>query len=914
MTERRRTREEIQRERQQQKRKSKKTKTPGSPIGKWVKRILLTIVLIGVLGFLGGAALFGYYVSKAPELDEELLKDPISSEFYDVNGELFATIGSQSRKYIKYEDIPEQMRDAIIATEDSRFFDHFGIDIWRLGGAVIANLKSGGYSQGASTITQQVVKNSFFTNEKKLERKAQEAWLAIQLERQYSKEEIFEMYFNKVLMSGRIYGFGTAAEEFYGKELSELSLGEAAQLAGMPQSPNSFNPYKNPERAEKRRNIVLSLMVQHDKITKAQASEAKAEDITASLLPEEQRVANSTTKYPAFLDVVLSELEKNGDSSLISEGIKVYTTLDPKAQTIVESTMNDDSNFPTEDIESGVAVVDTQTGELRAIGGGRNYTGEFNFNFAYDLQTRSPGSTIKPLIDYGPAIEYLKWSTGQRIVDEEMTYTGSKQVITNWDSKYLGTMSIREALYASRNIPAVKTFKEVGANRAKEFISNLGIKTDKLVESDAIGGGHVTLTPIQIAASYAAFGNNGTYNDATAISKIVYRDGKTSKSYKSEPKIAMSDYTAYMVTDILRDVLSNKNNSSAPRASISGVDIAGKTGTTNYSSDEFSKYNLKKGSVPDSWFTGYTTNYSISIWSGYSKRSDAISTWDERWLPQYLFKDIMSDLNDYNPASSFKQPKSVVSATVEIGSDPLRLASSSTPSNLRSTELFVRGTEPHEVAEEVHEEEQTLTAPSNLQATYNNVAQSVDLSWSPSSLSGSSDDESEASGPITYEVTMAAEGSAPTVVSVSSATAIQVPNITPGTTYKFTVTAISGDLKSSSTSVSLYVEGAPVTEPTEPEDPNNAIEDPNTNTPTPEQPNNNDNNNSGNGNGNGNSNNGNGNNPNSGGNNGNGSNPNSGGNNTSTEPEPSPTPTQPAQPATPGTGNGDSEEPVGSGE
>lgn len=890
MAEKRRTREEIKRERQlQQKAKKSKNKSSGS---KWIKRILQSVVLIGLLILLSGAALFGYYVSKAPALDEELLKDPISSEFYDIYGELFATVGAEKRDYVKYEDIPQQMIDAITATEDSRFFEHFGVDIWRLGGAVIANFRDGYGSQGASTITQQVIKNSFFTNEKKLERKAQEAWLAVQLERQYSKEEIFEMYFNKVLMSGRIHGFGTAAKQFYGKELSELTLAESAQLAGMPQSPNNFNPYKNPERAEKRRNIVLSLMVQHDKITETQANEAKTVNIAAGLVPEEQRIANNETKYPAFLDVVLSELEDNGDSSLISEGIKVYTTLDPKAQAIVENIMNNDANFPTENIEAGVAVVDTKTGEIRAIGGGRHYSDAFPYNFAYDNKTRSPGSTIKPLIDYGPAIEYLKWSTGQTVEDKPMKYTGTNQVITNWDSKYLGTMTAREALYTSRNIPAVKAFQEVGADRAQQFISKLGIKTKNLVESDAIGGGHVTMSPIQMAASYAAFGNNGAYNDAHAIKKIVFRDGKTSQSYKPKHTIAMSDYTAYMVTDILRDVVSNKPNASAKRAIVSGVDIAGKTGTTNYSSDEFSKYNLKSGSVPDTWFAGYSTNYSIAIWSGYSLRKDAITSWEERWLPQNLFKSIMTDLNQHNPSSSFKQPNSVISADIVVGSNPLQLASSYTPSNLRSTELFVKGTQPTDYSE-VHVP-QTINAPTGLTATYNDIAQLADVTWSHSSNTG--DLESDIPDPVTYEVAMQIDGGPSSVVTITSANAIQIPGIEQGKTYTFTVTAISGDLRSEPASVTLFVEGEPVVEePIEPEEPNGG-ENPN----QVEPPNNN-----GNGENNG-SNNGNGNN----GNNGNGNGNNGNGNGNTVEPEPTPpeTITPPSVPSAPGTGEDSSED------
>ena len=224
MTEQKRTRSEHKKMRAQ---KNAKTKTK-TPAAKWVKRVFMTLVLLFVIGFVGGLGVFAFYASTAPKLDEELLKDPLSSEFYDKNGELFATIGIENRQYVKYEDIPQEMIDAILATEDVRFFEHSGIDFYRLGGAVLANVREGFGAQGASTITQQVVKNSFLSTEKKLKRKAQEAWLAFQLERKYEKEEIFEMYFNKVLMSGRIYGFGTAAKYFYNKDLKDLTLDEMA--------------------------------------------------------------------------------------------------------------------------------------------------------------------------------------------------------------------------------------------------------------------------------------------------------------------------------------------------------------------------------------------------------------------------------------------------------------------------------------------------------------------------------------------------------------------------------------------------------------------------------------------------------------------------------------------------------------
>lgn len=804
MAEKRRTREELKRERELQKKKQKK------PLGTWVKRVILTIVVLFVIGLVGGAGLFAVYASSAPKLDEELLKDPVSSEFYDKNGEIFATIGSENRKYVNYEDIPQEMVDAILATEDSRFFKHHGIDIWRTGSAVIANITQGFGAQGGSTITQQVVKNSFLSNDKKLKRKAQEAWLAVQLERQYDKEEIFEMYFNKILMSGRIYGFGTAAEYFFGKEPSELELDEMALLAGIPQSPNNYNPYKHPDRAQKRRDLVLDLMVQHGKITDEEAAAAKKVDVTSRLLAEEDREAVAGTKYDAFLDVVLDELEDNGDGDALAEGIKVYTTLDPKAQSTVEGIMNDSDNFPTEDIQAGVSVVDTKTGQILAIGGGRNYA-DRGYNYAHDLTKRSPGSTIKPLLDYGPAIEYLQWSTGETITDEKMTYSNSKQVITNFDKKYLGKMTIRQALYQSRNVPAIKTFKEVGADNAKEFINKLGINAEDVYESDAIGGGKISMSPIQMSAAYAAFGNSGIYSAPTAIKEVEYRDG-SKKSYKSKQDVAMSDYTAYMVTDILRDVVSSKSGASGTNAAVSGLDIAGKTGTTNYSSDEFKEQNLPSGSVPDSWFAGYTTNYSIAIWSGYSKRYEPITSTEERRVPQKLFKKIMSEISEDVETAKFKKPSSVVEATIEVGTSPLKLASDYTPSELRQTELFVKGTEPSKVSEKYEKKE--TGAPTNLKANYNADASQVDLTWDYKSKS---DDAN-----VTFEVTMSVDNEQAVVYTTTSSKQATISNVEPGRNYTFSVVAISDDVKSAPATVSIYIEGTieepEVETPDEPDD------------------------------------------------------------------------------------------------
>ena len=862
MTERRQTRGERQKALVQ---KNKK-KVPKSSGKLWFKRIFLTLLAIGVACFIGGAGMFAFYASSAPELKEELLKDPVSSEFFDKNGDLFATIGAENRKYIKYEDIPEDMINAILATEDVRFFEHHGMDFYRLGGAIIANFRDGFGSQGASTLTQQVVKNSFLQNEKKLKRKAQEAWLAFQLERKYSKEEIFEMYFNKMLMSGRVYGFGTAAQYFYGKDLKDLTLDEEALLAGLVQRPNAYDPLKNPELAEKRRNTVLGLMYQHGKITKAEMEEAKKVDVQAGLADDTTRQKFAGSKYDAFLDIVLNELEKNGDGTAMAEGIKVYTTLDPNAQQIVENIMNDDSNFPTEKIQSGVAVVDTKTGQIQAVGGGRNY-GNRGWNYADDLTQNQPGSTMKPLLDYGPAIEYLKWSTGQTLVDEPMKYTGTQQTITNWDGKYMGAMTARKALYASRNVPAVKALKEVGPDKAQEFIGRLGIEAKNVYESDAIGGGDIAISPIQMAASYAAFGNNGVYTDPHAISKIVYRDGKTTKDYTPKSDVAMSDYTAYMVTDMLRDVVGNKPDASGTAANVSGLDIAGKTGTTNYSKADFDKYNLPNTSVPDSWFAGYTTNYSIAIWSGYEKHFDPITTWDERRLPQHLFKQIMKEISANVETPRFKKPSSVVEVTIEAGSKPLKLASDFTPNNKRQTELFIRGTEPTEVSNEYEAPE--LSTPYNVSANLDLGAQSINISWEHDAILNPETNEPL---PTTFEVSATREGGETISLGTTESKGLTVANNLEDGNYTISVVAIVDGTRSEPGTASFQVTSMPDEnlEPDTPDEP--GLEQPT----TPDQGNGNGNNGNHNGNGNGNSNNSGNGNPDS----NNGSSGNNGSNNT----------------------------------
>lgn len=761
----------------------------------------MTLVTFGLIIIIGGAALFAYYASTAPDLDEELLKDPLTSNFLTKDGDIFLKFGVEKRDYVPYDEIPEQMKNAILATEDVRFFEHGGVDFYRLGGAVVANIRNGFGSQGGSTLTQQVIKNSFLKNEKTLKRKAQEAWLAYKLEKEYRKEEIFEMYFNKVLISGNRYGFGTGASFFYGKTLNELNLAEMAMLAGMPQYPNGYNPFKYPERAENRRNVVLTLMQRHGKITNAEMESAKQVSVVSTLLAEDER--ETFTKYPAYVDAVLDELEDSGYYDLLAEGVTVQTALDPKAQEIVEAAINDSRYYESEEMQAGMTVLDTKKGTIVAIGGGREYSGR-NLNFA--KMKRQPGSVIKPILSYGPAIEEFDWSTGQKVVDEPYKYKGTNKSINNADGRFEGVMTMREALYKSRNIPAVKTFELVGGKKAKSFAANLGLTYTDINSGHALGGDNAEFSTIDMAGAYAAFGNGGMYTKPHAVTKITLRDGKTEKNLRPDPVSAMKDSTAYMITDVLRDVLTD---GTAKIASIRGLDIAGKTGTTNYSAATMKERKMKSTDVPDTWFTGYTPEYTISTWGGYADYKTPITTYDYgRYVPQKLFKTVMTSIA--SSQEKFIQPASVEEAAIVRGSDPIVLASSFSSSYSVRNELFVRGTLPKKQA---IPDKITIPSPSNLTAKFDASSNSITLNWNydiPKKYNSL--------GTPSFNVSVSIDGGASQSVSKTTGQQAVFSAAEFGKSYTFSVSATMGGYSSGYATTTLSLAGSSQPEIEEPDE------------------------------------------------------------------------------------------------
>ncbi|MEI3612923.1 transglycosylase domain-containing protein [Pseudogracilibacillus sp. SO30301A] len=642
----------------------------------WWKILLLSLGITCTLIVGGGAISVAVMINDAPELKESNLQMPQSTRIYDEDGKQIDTLfQEENRINVSIDEVPDVMKAAIISIEDKRFYDHNGIDWRRLIGAARSNIKHGWGAEGGSTLTQQVIKRTVLSPEKTLKRKVQEAWLAMKLEKKYSKDEILELYLNNVYYGHGAYGIKTAAVTYFGEEdLSQLSISQAALLAGLPNSPSATDPFKYPDKAEKRRDKVLESMVDNGFINKEQEAKAK-EELVADIVLKEEKKQENDNPYNAYVDAVYDQLVNEekvvSDDEFFQGGLKIYTHLDSDAQQATYDLLHSENiAYPDEDFEVGLSLVDTETGAIKAIGGGRNFKAIRYSNYGSNIK-HHPGSTIKPILDYGPAIEHLKWPTSHILTDEPYAYSDGTP-INEWDGKYWGSVSIRRALEWSRNIPALKAFQAVGADKAQAFAAGVGIDIDPIYESAAIGG-FDGVSPLQMAAAYAAFGNGGTYNEPSAVKKVVFPDGKEWEPDLISEK-AMEDYTAYMITDILKTVMVS---GTGMQANIEGIPVAGKTGSTNIDQKDLEKYGITDG-LRDSWFSGYTTEYSLTVWTGYPsmKNEDGdvqyIKYDGTQDIAKHLFRELMSEVSS-SDVKDFVRPDSVVS----IGS-----------------ELHVRGAEP----------------------------------------------------------------------------------------------------------------------------------------------------------------------------------------------------------------------------
>lgn len=628
-----------------------------------VKKIILSIVGVVVLLFVAGAALFFYYASSAPKISQSELASQNGTTIYDSQNRVISRLGLQKREYAKDSQVPATLKHAVVSIEDRRFYKHHGVDPIRIVGAATANIfgRSDGM-QGGSTLTQQLVKLSVFStaaSDRTFKRKAQEAWLAINVERHFSKNQILDFYINKVYMGNGVYGMQTAAQYYYGKDLNQLSLSQLALLAGMPQSPTYYNPLStNTQAATRRRNEVLNAMVRSKYITQAQADKAAQESITADLDSSHGNTSNGDVNVDEkvidpYIKEVLADLQSKGYNPY-NDGLQVHTNIDLAAQKHLYTAANDTVPFQSSQMQAGVAITDPHNGQVVAMLGGR-HTGNVVYGLNRAVQTnRSSGSTAKPLMDYGPAIEYLQWPTFKAVQDTKFYYPGTSIALHDFDNKYKGTMTMRAALVQSRNVPAIRTLQDVGIKRATTFLNGLGISQKKpYTLQNGIG---LYISPLQVSAAYAAFANGGTYYEPYYISSITTQDGNV-KRFSSKGHQAMNKATAYMMTDMLKGVFTDSQGSGR-EANISGVNQAGKTGTTNYPGGN-------QSGVMDSWMAGYTKNYSIAVWTGYDRPQSASPISDTYTnSAQWLYKDEMQYLDSRNHASNWKMPDTVEAVRV----------------------------------------------------------------------------------------------------------------------------------------------------------------------------------------------------------------------------------------------------------
>ncbi|MFY9377078.1 MAG: penicillin-binding protein 1A [Peptococcia bacterium] len=666
------------------KQRQKKKRRPRKR-GKLLKTLFILFITLVILGVFAGVGFSIGVIQAMPNLDGSGLDHyAITTEIYDKNDQFAEKLhGAENRIPVSIDEMSPHLINAVLAIEDQRFYQHHGIDPIRIAGAMWANLKSGRIVQGGSTITQQLVGlTKLDRTEKTLERKIQEAVLAIKVDREYEKDQILEFYLNRSYFGSSAYGAEAAAQTFFGKSASELNIQEAALLAGMIQNPYKHSPIRDIDAAKTRRNIVLNAMVDFGKLTAEQAAELKETPIELSY----KNIEKASYNYRSFVDHVVDEtikileLSDEESSQLFTRGYKIYTTLDPKVQKKMEEIYADDSKFPkgnrNELIQSAIVVMDHRTGEIIGMVGGRNQEGKRVFNRATQA-IRQPGSAFKPITVFGPALE-LGYSPATVLDDFPRAYEtpGGIWAPKNYDGKYRGLVSMRTAAQYSINVWSVRMLNEIGVDAGYRFAERAGISTlvpngpanDKGL-SIALGGLTKGVTPLEITAAYGAFANKGVYIEPYVIRRIEDQDGKVIWENKVQKRQVMSEETAYLVTSMLETAV---EAGTGTRAKLPDRAAAGKTGTT---SDD-----------KDIWFIGYTPELVAGVWMGYDEpRKMANIIGGGTWCAP-IWKEVMIAAHEGISGSQFTRPNTIVELAVDSKSG--LLPSTMTPDEYIKVELF----------------------------------------------------------------------------------------------------------------------------------------------------------------------------------------------------------------------------------
>ena len=669
------------------------------------KKIIQVVTMLILCLILVFACIFGYSVYKdTATFDSKKLLSSGASVMYDSNGDIMYTYGSQengTRKNVTYDDLPQVLVDAIVAAEDSRFFEHNGFDLPRIVKAALSNLKAGDITGGGSTITQQLIKKTYFPDaQRTYSRKFSEIILAIQADKALSKEEILTLYLNKIYFgrSTSSIGIAAATKYYFNKDVSELTLPEAAMLAGSLNSPYNYDPYYCLNNATKRRNTILKLMVKHGYITQSEYDEAVNTKIENTLCASP--TTNNNT-LAAYVDMVTAEVKKRTKLDPLKTQMNIYTYCDVDTQTLASALGNGEKySYSDEDMRMGGSVQSSQDGRIVAVIGGRNY----NFgNYSYATSKQQPGSSVKPFLDYGLAFENLDWCTGKTL--EDTPYSKGKFTPKNWDRKFHGTVTLTSALENSWNIPAIKTYeevtKEIGKSGVTSAMESIGI--DMSSESNvtnlsyAIGGWNKGISPVEMASAYSTISNNGLYTESHTINYIEVV--QTGERYEIDKEIQnnakQSDYSkasAYMVRQVMLDYTKNGSGNYAYLSGLSNV--GAKTGTSNWSS---AAKNGMAGKSRDLWMSAYTSDYICSVWMGFGKEGidKGKTTSQYKAYPGKVVQTLLNHLQSKGSQKSYPdQPDDVEQAAMVKGIYPYVSPSEGMSEDMIIQAWFKKGTAP----------------------------------------------------------------------------------------------------------------------------------------------------------------------------------------------------------------------------
>ena len=600
---------------------------------------------------MGASVLYGFSSLFAPpNMDETLIPDA-ASQFYDINGNvIYTTLSEERRIPVNIDKIPKHVQKAFIAIEDNRFYEHGGIDYRGTARALVSTL-SGREVQGGSTITQQLAKNAFLTQERSIIRKIKEAFIAKELEHKYTKDEILSMYLNRIYFGQGAYGIESASLYYFDKHVQNLDIAEAATLAAIPKSPNYYNPFENPQESKKRQELVIDQMVKYGFINAEQAAQAKAKKMVYST---SHKVKSDPRGY--FFDMISQKvIEEVGADALYKGGLKIYTTLDMDMQKAAENAMRHLPSYFTDgkkltQPQMALAAVDPKTGYVKAMIGGR---GQDKFNRA-TLAVRQPGSAFKPFV-YLTAMQ--NGFTPASIIEDKEEEFAKGWKPQNSDMKWHGKVSLRTALKRSFNVPTIKLAREVGVDKIVANAEKMGISTlvDSGAYSDvnlamALGGLSKGVNPLEMASAYGVLATNGLYSKPIALLKIVDREGKVLYQAKPQTKRVIDATSAYLTTNMLEDVLVS---GTAGGMGI-GRPAAGKTGTTD--------------TYIDAWFVGYTPDLSTAVWVG-DDNNKPMQRMYGSGAPLSIWHEFMVNALASTPRTGFSNPGVTIPAEPEIKQD-----------------------------------------------------------------------------------------------------------------------------------------------------------------------------------------------------------------------------------------------------